>query len=58
MLGDAGIRAEVDRMTAVGWETGQPGGVPVGGLYTAGEIARTSGINGFHNQTVVALALS
>jgi len=51
MLGAEGIRAEVDRMTEVA------GDAPVGGLYTAGEIARTSGINGFHNQTLVMLAI-
>jgi len=26
-------------------------------LYTWGEIARTKGINGFHNQTLVVLAV-
>jgi hypothetical protein len=57
MLGERGIRAEVDQMTAVGWTTAAPDGVPVGGLYTAGEIARTTGINGFHNQTLVVLAV-
>src|SRR6266545_2349389 len=57
MLGEAGTRAEVDRMTAVGRLVGQADGVPVAGLYTAGEIARTSGISGFHNQTVVILAV-
>jgi hypothetical protein len=30
---------------------------PVAGLYTWGEIARTRGINGFHNQTLVVLAV-
>jgi hypothetical protein len=33
------------------------GGAPVAGFYTYGEIARTSGITGFHNQTLVVLAL-
>ena len=28
------------------------------GFYTYGEIARTRGVNGYHNQTIVALALS
>ena len=33
------------------------GGSPVAGFYTYGEIARTRGISGFHNQTLVVLAL-
>jgi len=33
-------------------------GVTVGGFYTYGEIARTEGSGGLHNQTVVALALA
>ena len=32
--------------------------VPVAGFYTYGEIARTRGISGFHNQTLVVLALA
>ena len=32
-------------------------GVPVAGFYTYGEIARTRGSSGFHNQTLVVLAL-
>jgi hypothetical protein len=52
VLGDDGIRSEVERVTARG------GGAPVAGFYTYGEIARTRGINGFHNQTLVVLALS
>jgi hypothetical protein len=31
---------------------------PVAGFYTYGEIARTRGISGFHNQTLVVLAVS
>ena len=34
------------------------GGAPVAGFYSYGEIARTRGINGFHNQTLVVLAVS
>jgi hypothetical protein len=34
------------------------GQLPVAGFYTYGEIARTQGAGGFHNQTLVALALS
>jgi hypothetical protein len=34
------------------------GGSPVAGFYTYGEIARTSGTSGFHNQTLVVLAMA
>jgi hypothetical protein len=51
VLGDEGVRAEVDRVAD------HAGGAPVAGFYTYGEIARTSGITGFHNQTLVVLAL-
>ncbi|HUR83832.1 MAG TPA: FIST N-terminal domain-containing protein [Solirubrobacteraceae bacterium] len=47
-----GITAEVDRIAA------NAGGAPVAGFYTYGEIARTCGLMGFHNQTLVVLALS
>jgi hypothetical protein len=51
ILGDAGIATEIERI-------GQAcGGRPVAGFYTYGEIARTRGISGFHNQTLVVLAL-
>jgi hypothetical protein len=51
VLGDDGVRLEIDRI-------GQAApGVPVAGFYTYGEIARTRGISGFHNQTLVVLAL-
>jgi hypothetical protein len=33
-------------------------GTPVAGFWTFGEIARVRGINGYHNQTLVVLALS
>ncbi|MCS5700013.1 FIST C-terminal domain-containing protein [Cyanobium sp. FGCU-52] len=33
------------------------GGVPMGGFYTYGEIGRTKGAGGFHNQTLVTLAI-
>ncbi|HEX4578743.1 MAG TPA: FIST N-terminal domain-containing protein [Candidatus Dormibacteraeota bacterium] len=52
VLGDEGIRREVDRIA------GHTGGGPVAGFYTYGEIARTHGVNGFHNQTLVVLALA
>jgi len=37
--------------------SGFAGGAPVAGFYTYGEIARTHGISGFHNQTLVVLAV-
>ncbi len=52
VLGDEGITREVDRMVE------QAGGAPVAGFYTYGEFARTRGIGGFHNQTLVVLALA
>ena len=33
------------------------GGAPMGGFYTYGEIGRTKGAGGFHNQTLVTLAI-
>jgi hypothetical protein len=51
VLGDEGIRAEVDRIAA------HAGGAPVGGFYTYGEIAKSSASGGFHNQTLVVLAV-
>jgi hypothetical protein len=50
-LGVEGRRREVALMAQ------RAGAVPLAGLYTWGEIARTSGINGFHNQTLVVLAI-
>lgn len=52
VLGDGGVAAEVGRIAA------NAGGAPVAGFYTYGEIARTRGVSGFHNQTLVILALS
>jgi hypothetical protein len=52
VLGEEGIGREVGRIA----EHAQ--GAPVAGFYTYGEIARTHGISGFHNQTLVVLALS
>ena len=52
VLGDRGIQAEVDRLAANG------GGAPVAGFYTYGEIARTRGMRGFHNQTLVVLSIA
>ncbi len=52
VLGDEGIRTEIDRIAALA------GGAPVAGFYTYGEIARTRGMRGFHNQTLVVLSLA
>ena len=51
VLGETGIVDEVERIGEI------CGGSPVAGFYTYGEIARTRGISGFHNQTLVVLAL-
>ncbi len=52
VLREQGIKAEIEQVAV------NVGGSPVAGFYTYGEIARTRGINGFHNQTLVALSLS
>ncbi len=52
VLGSNGVADEVGRICA------HAAGAPVAGFYTYGEIARTRGISGFHNQTLVVLALS
>jgi hypothetical protein len=52
VLGDAGIGREIERVA------GHADGAPVAGFYTYGEIARTQGILGFHNQTLVVLAVA
>jgi hypothetical protein len=51
VLGDEGIQREGARLDK--WADG----VPFAGFYTYGEIARVRGIDGFHNQTLVVLAL-
>jgi len=51
VLGEQGVRTEVERVA----HNGQ--GAPVAGFYTYGEIARTRGVSGFHNQTLVVLAV-
>jgi hypothetical protein len=51
ILGDAGIETEIERVAR------STGGAPVSGFYTYGEIARTRGQSGFHNQTLVLLAV-
>ena len=50
VLGDDGIQEEVARIKSYSR------GAPVAGFYTYGEIARTHGVSGFHNQTLVVLA--
>ena len=52
VLGDPGIAREIERVAE------HAEGAPVAGFYTYGEIARTHGISGFHNQTLVVLAVS
>jgi hypothetical protein len=52
VLGDQGISVEVDRIEE------HTGAVPLAGFYTYGEIARTHGTGGFHNQTLVVLAVA
>ena len=51
VLGDEGIRTEIDMVAR------SAGDAPVAGFYTYGEIARTRGVTGFHNQTLVVLAV-
>lgn len=51
VLGESGIEREVSRIAT------HAQGAPVAGFYTYGEIARTHGMSGFHNQTLVVLAL-
>jgi hypothetical protein len=52
VLGPNGISDEISRIA----EKGE--GAPVAGFYTYGEIARTRGMSGFHNQTLVVLAVA
>jgi hypothetical protein len=52
VLGEAGAAAERAAMER------RSGGAALAGFYTYGEIARTRGVNGFHNQTIVAVAVS
>jgi hypothetical protein len=52
VLNDEGIRRESEHLAK--WA----GEVPYAGFYTYGEIARTHGIDGFHNQTLAVLALA
>jgi hypothetical protein len=52
VLGDEGVAQEIERVA------GTAPGAAVAGFYTYGEIARTHGVAGFHNQTLVVLAVS
>ena len=52
VLGNEGIQAEVARITENVQEA------PVAAFYSYGEIARTRGVSGFHNQTLVVMAVS
>jgi hypothetical protein len=52
VLGDEGIGPEIERVAS------HAGSAPVAGFYSYGEIARVSGVSGFHNQTLVVLAVS
>jgi len=52
VLGDDGIAREGARLSEMAAD------IPFAGFYTYGEIARTRGIDGFHNQTFVVLALA
>ncbi|HWH92696.1 MAG TPA: FIST N-terminal domain-containing protein [Baekduia sp.] len=52
VLGEHRVQTEINRLAALA------AGAPVAGFYTYGEIARTRGIRGFHNQTLVVLAIA
>ena len=52
VLEPGGLARETARLSAIA------AGAPVAGFYTYGEIARTSGTSGFHNQTLVVLAVA
>lgn len=51
MLGTVGVQREVDVIAE------SAGAAPIAGFFTYGEIARTHGINGFHHETLVVLAV-
>jgi hypothetical protein len=52
VLGAARIHTEIDRLAALAQ------GAPIAGFYTYGEIARTRGLRGFHNQTLVVFSVA
>lgn len=51
VLGEPGMVAEREVMRR------HAGAAPIAGFYSKGEIARVRGANGFHNQTIVAVAI-
>lgn len=51
VFGDQQVQEETDLISRC------CGGIPMAGFYTYGEIARTKGSGGFHNQTLVTLAV-
>ena len=51
VLGEGGIQSEIGRLATM------TSGASVAGFYTYGEIARTRGVRGFHNQTLVLLSV-
>ena len=51
VLGEDGIKREIGRLASIAL------GAPVAGFYTYGEIARTHGVRGFHNQTLALLSI-
>ena len=62
--GPPGVPVEQPRWIAAGrsvdpdpWNAGRAAGAPVAGFYTYGEFPRTRGVTGFHNQTLVVLAV-
>jgi hypothetical protein len=52
VLGGQGSQLEIDRLVA------HASGAPVAGFYTYGEIARTRGMRGFHNQSLVVVPIA
>lgn len=52
VLGDQGIKAEIERLASVA------GGTPVAGFYSYGEIARTHGMRSLYNHTLVVLSVA
>jgi hypothetical protein len=52
LLGEQRVKAEIDRLAA------SAAGAPVAGFYAYGEIARTHGVRGSHNQTLVVFAIA
>jgi hypothetical protein len=51
------IRERAGDVPLIGRLTAMVSGAPVAGCFTYGEIARTRGVRGFHNQTLVLLSI-